>query len=458
MAGISSPGLGSGLDVSGLVSQLVAAERAPALQRITREEANVTTRISALGSLKGALASFAGSLNTLKDSAAFAVSKATSGDNDVFTVTADSKAAAGRYDVEVVRLAKAHQLASGPFVGGATSTVGHGTLTLSLGSSSFDVAIAEDASTLADVRDAINSSANNPGITATLINGVNGSQLVLTSNKTGASSAIEVAASGGNGGLSQLTYDPDGAMNLTELQPAQSALIRVSNIDIESEKNVIDQGIDGLKITLKKEQPGTPVALDVALDSGSMAAKVQKFVSDYNTLQTQFNRLRAYDPATQAKGPMLGDSLLRGIEAQVRRGITDVVSTATSEYTSLTSIGIKTTLTGTLEVDTAKLNAAIEADPDALASLFGSTNGVATRMHTMVEGFLSTTGDIQTRNDSLNKAMDRIGDDRAALDLRVAQIQQRYTKQFTALDGLLSQMQSTSSYLASQLGNLPKMG
>lgn len=139
MAGIQANGVGSGLDINGLVSQLVAAERAPLQQRIVRQETAATTKLSALGSLKGAMGAFKSALEALKSAEAMEARKATSGDADIFSVTATSKAVAGRYEVEVVRLAQAHQLASEPFEAGSSAQVGHGTLTITVGEESFDV-------------------------------------------------------------------------------------------------------------------------------------------------------------------------------------------------------------------------------------------------------------------------------------------------------------------------------
>ena len=211
MAGIQANGIGSGLDVNSLVSQLVSAEGAPLQQRITRHEVAVTTKVSALGTLKGALAAFKAALDPLKTVDAFQSRKATSADAKIFTVTAGTDAVAGHYDVEVVQLAKAHQLASAPFLAGGSAPVGDGTLTISVGANTFSVTIDPDKATLDDIRNAINSAADNTGVQATLLNTASGSRLVLTASETGASNAIKVAASGGNGGLNQLVYDPLGA-------------------------------------------------------------------------------------------------------------------------------------------------------------------------------------------------------------------------------------------------------
>ena len=460
MATITSAG--GVLDVNNLVSQLVSAESAQRMAPITRNEVAATTQISAVGSMKGALAAFKSALEPLKTTDVFMARKATSADTDYFTVSAKSTAASGAYDVEVIALAKAHQLASSGFLGGSTSPVGDGTLTISVGGESFDVDIASDKNTLADIRDAINADADNKGVQATLLNTASGTRLVLTSNKTGADHAIEVSTSGGDGGLAQLTYDPNGTKDLTELAPAQNARIRLASSDdfaLESPTNVFEDAIDGVTITVKKTTAvNEPVSLDVAFDSAGVTANIQKFVTEYNKMQSALAKLRSYNPETKAAGPLIGDSLLRGIEEQIRRGLSEPVSDVSGAYTTLASIGIKTTVSGALELDSEKLKSAINADADAVASLFGSENGIAARLSDQLTKRLETGGDVESRSTQLNNEMKSITKSKEALNLRLQQLESRYKKQFTALDSLLTQMQSTSSYLATQLASLPKVG
>jgi flagellar hook-associated protein 2 len=455
MAGIQAGGVGSGLDINGLVTQLVTAEGAARAGRITRHEVAVTTKVSALGSLKGALAVFKGALEPLRTLETFQTRSVVSEDTKRFTATATSTAVAGNYQVEVVHLASAHQIASDGYSGGAATPIGTGTLTISVGTSSFDVTIGGEG-TLEDVRKAINAATDNTGVQATLLNSVDGTSLVLTSSKTGANHAIKVVASGG--GLADLDYDPAGVMNLKEKREALNSLAHVSGFDVESETNVIEDAIEGVTITLLKAEVGAEFSLDVAVDTSAIVARVQKFVTEYNNLRTQLGKLGSYNAETKAAGPLLGDTLLRGVEDQVRRGLTDPVPGLTGNYTALSSLGIKTSATGALELDTGKLTAAVKADPAAVAQLFGSETGVAGRLYKQVEMRLATGADIESRNKRLSSELKDIAKDKEALTLRLQQIEARYRKQFTALDSLLSKMQSTSSYLAQQLASSAKIG
>jgi flagellar hook-associated protein 2 len=450
MATITSAG--GVLDVNTLVSQLVAAEQNQRLVPITRKETQATTQISALGALKGALSAFKSALEPLKTVSAFETRKATVADTDFYSASADGTAAAGHYDIEVVNVAQAHQLASDEFLGGSTANVGYGTLTISVGGKSFDVELDAEHATLADVRNAINSAKDNTGVQATLLNGTGGARLVLTSAKTGEAQTIDVVASGGDGGLDQLA-----TANLTEMREAKDAEIKIADFSIKSTTNTFKNAIDGVTITVKKATlADEPVGLDVALDTTSITSRIQKFVTEYNSMQGTLSKLGSYDAATKVAGPLVGDALLRGAQDQARRDLSDPVKGIEGTYTTLASVGITTSDTGALKIDTDKLNAAIDADPQAVAKLFGSDTGVAARMYKHLDDRLSTSGDIETRNKSLNNEIKALTKDKETLALRLQQIETRYRKQFVALDSLLTQMQSTSSYLAQQLANLPK--
>ena len=279
--------------------------------------------------------------------------KATSADATRFTATASSAAAAGSYDIEVINLASAHRLASIPYLSGAETEIGYGSLEITVGEDSFDVEIAQDANTLEDIRDAINDASDNTGVQATLLNGTEGTRLILTSRKTGAEHAIKVVASGGDGGLATvLNYDPDGAMNMVQKDEAKDASLKISGFPVSSSTNAISDAIEGVTINLLKAEEGAEFTLNVSFDTANVTTRIQNFVTEYNNMQAQLTKLGNYDAASKTAGPLLGDSLLRSIQQDMRRGLTNPVTGMTSDYTVLASIGITTTATGTLQLDT----------------------------------------------------------------------------------------------------------
>jgi flagellar hook-associated protein 2 len=453
MPTITSSGAVSGLNVNSLVPQLVAAERAPYEERLLRIDTKLTTELSSLSQLKGVMATFQGALANLKKPEDFSQRKVTLSDTDHFTATAASAAAAGSYDVEVVQLAKVAQLGSTAVILTADTVVGTGTLNITLGAKSFNITLTDGNDKLSNVRDAINAATDNPGVQATIIRDVNGAHLVLTGATTGAANTITVTASGGNGGLAQ--FDTSTPANYQVLSTAQDAIVNVQGYEIHDTDNIISDAVDGVTLTLKKQEPGTETSLTVALDNSGIQGKVNSFITAYNALATQIAKLQAYDPATKVAGPMLGDPLLRSVDSQLRRMLTDPVSGTSGDYTTLASLGITSNANGTLTLNVAKLDAALAKDSTAVSKVFASGNGAAVRMHAFIETKLSTSGDFTARDNGIKARRKDLDQQRTALDARMQLLEERYRKQFNALDSLLTQMQSTSSYLSQQLANLP---
>jgi len=465
MAGLTSQGIGSGLDVAGLVAKLVAAEKAPRQSQITRAQTATVTTISALSSLKGALSSFNDSLASLKTVDVFAGRAATSSKPDLFTAAASTSAVSGTYDVQIGNLASAHQLTSDPFVSGASQEVGTGTLTISVGDKTFSVAIDESRDQLSQIRDAINSATDNKNLVrATIVNAADGAHLVLSAQNSGADNKIVIAQEGGNGGLAALEYNAGLTGNYTQLHAAQDAVIYVAGYEHKSKTNTFKDAIDGVTITMLKEEeladgalPKT-FSLKVENDTAGTTAKIRKYVESYNALEKQIASLRSYEPTTKQAGPLLGDAMLRGIESDLRSKVTSAVNGLTGTYQSLASIGITTQRDGTLSLDNAKLTTALDADFDGVAKLFGSEGGVAARLASSLSIHLGTDAQINTRTKTLNAKSVQLQKDQVALETRMLAVERRYNAQFNALDSLLSNLGSQSAYLSQQLTAISKIG
>lgn len=459
MASITSAGVGSGLDVAGLVTQLVAAERQAPAARLSSAQTRTQTQLSAFGTFRSALASLQDAAKALRDGG---VSKlaATSGDGDLIkaTITTDSQAAAASYSVEVLQLAKAHKLASDPYASSST-VVGVGKLTLGSGGDNFSVDIDLSNNTLAGIRDAINGASDNPGIRAALLNTVDGVRLTLSAPTTGADAAITVQASTvldlpilpPGTGLDALSY-VTGNQQLNQLEPAQNAQIKIDTYTFESQNNDFEDAVEGLRFSAAKAQPGTTVSITVGQDQAAGKSAVENFVQRYNALNATVATLARYNATTREAGPLLGDSTLRGLAQQVR--IAASSSYGSGSYTHVSQLGITTNADGSLKLDASKLQTALAADPAAVEALLGE-DGVGGRLFELADPYLVSGGRIQARQDAANTRLKDISKQQDALDLRMERIQARYSAQFGALDTLIAQMKTTSSYLTQQLANLP---
>src|SRR5690606_13398510 len=331
----------------------------------------------------------------------FGLRKAAVGDEQYFSASTTAAAIAGEYSVQVQQLATAARLGSAAFPDGPDSPVGSGTLTISAGSTTFDVVIPEGTDSLAQVRDAINSAEGNTAVRATLIREAGGAYLVLTGTATGATNAISVSTTDASAGLQQLADD------LMDFDPerdtaAQDAIAFVSGYEVRSNNNALSGAIDGVTLTLKKITPeGELVSLAVQRDDAAIQKKAESFVSAYNALAQQVAALGRYDAATKTAGPLLGDSMLRNVDTQLRRMLSEPVPGTTGSYRTLTSLGIEVTVSGTLQLDSTKFKEALAADPDAVSRVFSSESGVAVRMSQFLDERLSSSGEFAARNERI---------------------------------------------------------
>ena len=451
MPSITSAGLGSGLDIEGLVTKLVSAEGQPTTLRLNRKEVELQADLSALGSLKGSLSAFQSSVQSLKYSSSFQVRTATSSNTDLFTVSADSSAVPGGFSIKVEQLAQPAKMRSGNFAS-ETAVPGAGMLTLGLGASSFTISVASDT-TLAGVRDAINKASDNPGIKATLIKVDSGSQLVLTSDKVGATNAITIGATDTDA-LDGNDLTRLATASLTPIQTASDAIIYVDGQKVTKDGNSFSDVISGVTISLKKADPLKTETLSIELDKESAKSKVNDFIKAYNALVSTMSSLSSYDAKTRKGGPLLGDATLRGVQNQIRQVLSNSTQ-GVSGFSTLAEIGIKTNKSGALELDSSKFDKVIAANFDGVSQLFASDNGLAKRLDGVLTNYLSFDGAVSARVDGVNKQIGDIADQRQKLSTRLTGIEARYRKQFTAMDTLLGQLQATGSYLTQQLANLP---
>ena len=457
MGTVFASGIGSGLDIAGLVSQLVAAEGQAKSVRLDTQEATLQAKISAVGSLRASLSAFRDAMSSLQDSESIDGRVLASSTSDFVSATAASSVVPGSYDIEVERLATAHRLSSSPFVS-ETDVIGTGTLSMSVAGKSFSIVIDATSNTVAGIRDAINTSSANTGISASIITGVDGARLILSAQETGAVNTIVVTQTGGDGGLSAIVYDPANAItNLTESQAAIDARILVNSFAVESASNTVSGAVEGLDIgLLATNTTGEITTLTVSRDQGKSSEAISQFVNGYNALIDSVASATSFNVETRQAGPLLGDALLGGIMFQLRRDMNQPLADVTAPFRTLFDLGISTQLDGKLSFDSAKLNTALAQDFDAVAAFFADdVNGIAARLDARLDPYLTVDGVLDSRGDGLKASVEVIDERREVLNQQLISLEARLSRQFNAMDTLVAQLKSTGNFLTAQLANLP---
>ena len=456
MPSISSPGLGSGLDVNGIIAKLMAVEQQP-LTALTKKEASYQAKLSAFGSMQGALSSLQTAAKTLKTSSTFTDKSATTTDSTVLTASAVLTADAGTYDITTTTLAKNHIIRSdGTYE--LTDTFNGGTLNIQIGSTAGSggtttaVSI-PDGSTLLGVKDAIN--AANAGVTATVVNDGTTNRLLLSSTATGSAGNILLsAAQTGSGGTKNITdFDYTGIDGtVVQSRPPDNAVFTVNGLTITRSSNTVTDAINGVTLKLVKE--GSSASVSVAANTDGVTSAVNAFIKAYNDAVGQLKTLTAYDATNKKAAVLTGDSTARGIQSQLAALLGANVSGVSGDISRISQIGITIQKDGSLSLNSSTLTAALAAGKD-VAALFSQTTtgntGIAVRFYDLLEGMVGTSGLIPNRTEGITASIKTTQKNAEAFNLRLTQIEKRYRAQFTSLDSLVASMQKTSSYLSQQL-------
>lgn len=443
--------IGSGLDIPSIVAKLVAAERAPSANRINTQGTAATAKLSALGSIKSSLSGLQSALEALGKGADAPGFKASVPEKSGFSAsivtdpaTGKSLAIPGTYNVEVVSLAQTQKLSSGAF--SADAAVGDGTLSIAWGDESLDVEIPV-GSTLTQIAAAINSAAGGKGVNATVITANDGQHLVFNAVNAGSEGALTVSASGGNGGLSALSWD-GSAGSLSQTAAPSNALVRVDGFERESSSNSISDIIPGVTLDLTKAEEGSTKALTISRDNSPLKIDLEAFVSAYNASISLLKNSSAYDAEKDKASVLTGDSMVRGLQQQLRGQLS-------ANVLDLKELGLTINKDGTLAFDASTFDKTMNENPGAVTTLLGKDGKFNQGMGTLLKSNLDTgTGTLVQRTDALSKQVKGLEKQLDDLDVRMEMATLRYTAQFTAMDQLVAQMQSTSNYLSQQLASL----
>ncbi len=476
MATITSLGIGSGLDINTIVTQLVALERRP-LDQMRTEATRLQTQVSSYGQLKSLFSGLQDASNAMNNASLWQRSVATSSNEAAVTAVGGASAVTGNYAVSVQNLAKSQTLVSDGSLGTASSLAGAGTMTLQLGrwtagsppsfgakagSTAVDITI-EATDTLANVRDKIN--AAGAGVTATLVTDATGTRLSMRSTETGAENGFRVQVNDSDGqnsdnaGLSRLAYDPAaGTVGMGLRQAGDNARATVNGIPIESASNEVSDVIGGLTLRLRKETGTEDVSIDLATDRASVDTAIKSFVEAYNALSKFISTQTRYDEGSKRAGSLQGDSAITTVQARLR-AVLNMPSAAAAAFPRISDVGLQLQRDGTLKIDQAKLDSAMTNLPELKMAFSNSDSsnpenqGFMRRFSTLATQLLAVDGSLSTRSDGLQKLISKNSDNQSRLEDRVSRFQQRLVAQYTAMDANLSRLNALSSYVTQQFAS-----
>lgn len=494
MAGIT--GVGSGIPIDTIIKAMVDAERAPKTNQLNKLNTKTESQFSAIGTLRSAVSTFQSALANLNKASLYQSRTASFSTGGFMSATTTASAPAGKYSLQVQQLAVGSKVALKSFVepvategGPAVSprTFSGGKLTFFAGDPAetatrrLELNIDATNNTQAGIRDAINAQGASLGFSASLVTDASGTRLVVSSSNMGDGKDVRVAVSdqaavgADEVDLADLAFSPaatdqlDAASGFVApdssvgggaagvISQARSARLTVDGLQVTRDSNVIDRVIEGVTLTLTKADAAQTIDLTVGTDKSTVRSSLQQFVTAYNALGTTMGGLTAVvrlgEGVAPSTGALVGDSSARGLQAGIRSEIARMQSG--DGISALAQLGITTQKDGTLALDTSKLDAALNENFDGVAAYLVGDKGLMKRLDNVVSGYTKSGGVFDQRQAGLRTTLNSIVDQRKALDSRIAKLEERLVAQYTAMDMLVSNLNSTSNWLGTQLANLP---
>jgi flagellar hook-associated protein 2 len=248
-----------------------------------------------------------------------------------------------------------------------------------------NVSINLQSDSLQAVADKINSAST--GATASVVSVTEGVNTKYRLEITGASSPTFVDA--GNT-LATLGIVQKTASN--ELVAAQDASYKLDGVSLNSSTNTIEGVIPGGKITLLKADATTPptTTLSIKSDTDAVANRIKSFTDSYNTSVKFITDNSQFDGDTYETGPLFGDPVARQFLSTMNSLLMSNIPGLTGNYKNLTDIGIRIDGTGSLSVDSSKLNTAIQTDSEGVRKLFQNFGSSSSSSVVYISGTSST--------------------------------------------------------------------
>ncbi len=376
--------IGGGLDVQGLVQQILFVEAAP-IRRLETEKGGIESRISAYNSLTSKLTSLQSTLESLNTAESFGARLAKSSDEDSLTASATSDAAVGTYQINVSRLALFDNYASDSSFATSDAAIGTGSFDLTVGTTTSTITIDSTSNTLAGLKSAINNSGAD--VNAAIVNDGSGFRLTITSDTSGSENAISISAN-----TLQLADTSPFTFSRTHSIASTSELdasLTVNGLSVTGSSNTVEDVIEGVTLNLAGT-PASTITLTVSNDTETVKTKIQEFVDAYNDAYSYINDQFSYNAAAEQAGALAGDGTLRRIQSSLASIVSRSVDGLTGSLNNFSTAGIELQNDGTLEVNSSKLDTNLSDNFADIQKLF-IASGAATNSNVVFLGVGSTT-------------------------------------------------------------------
>ncbi|MAI41084.1 MAG: flagellar filament capping protein FliD [Candidatus Azotimanducaceae bacterium] len=451
MAGIdyiNALGAGASFDTKSIVEALVQAERAGAEGQVQRKIAVAESKISGIGAAVSILDILKQGAELINDARDFNTLSIQNSAANAVNATATNNARAGTNSIEVTSLAKEQRSISAGF-SSETATINSGaTTTIDITVNGATQTLTIESATLESIASAINNA--DIGVSAEIINTGIGSD----------SHRLQLVGAAGSDGEFTIASDFAG-LSFNNIQTASDAELKVNGVDFVRSTNQISDIIQGVTLNLVNTTDGTET-ISVIRDTSIAKENIIGFVAMFNEATTEFKKLTD----SETDGPLRSDTIFRSMVNKLRSVMINESSAPGDNINSLSSMGIAIDRNGQLVYDEAKIDTALNDHYDEVVKIFSANSndqsrfsteagGVAGDIKSLIEKVTASDGYLTTIEASLTERNTQYEQDLKDIDERMAQVEERYNRQFLVMQTIIEEMNSTKDSLVSSLENLP---
>ena len=278
----------------------------------------------------------------------------------------------------------------------------------------------------------------------------------------------DVAGAGGDLVMDLLSDGSAPQFQLDPIQRGQDAKILFGagslggGFLVTSGSNTLSGVIEGVTIDLLAASD-EQTTLTIERDDSSLSEGLQALVDAYNGLRDKADQYDSYDSESLQKGTLYGNANLRSFVSELTRIVTQDVDGLSGPYRSLQDLGVSIDGEGRLSFEAEVFTEALAVDREGVEALLLATleeepaesagetpvvEGLGPRLDSLLEGWLSPEGRLQTIQDGITDRLKRNDDSIAALQTRIQAERERLLREFYVMEQTLARLQSQSNALA----------
>lgn len=444
-------GLGSGMDLQGLIDKLINVEKKPILMK-QMQKIQYESYYTTFNSLESKITKLSGDVSSMLTD--LTLQNASVSDENIASATVTGSPDTGIHNITVNTVAKGQTWLSNPSESSLTNNIistSSGVFKYKIGSNEYTInldnnTLSNDPTTMQEFVDAINS--NDSGLQASTIYDGSGYVIVLKTAE-GTTNDLTIVQND-----TDLTFGDSGNPNVA----SSDATLTIDGVSVTSPSNTLDNNISGLKIEIKDKGS---FSVSVNTDYNALSDDMQNIVDDYNDMMDYISKNSGYDKDKNIADAFFCNSTVQSIISKLNSIFMGKYGTDSSSVSYMLDLGIDIGDDGKLSFDSSKFIQALSSNfDDAKKTLSetktGADDGFLNTLHDTLYNLTTTNGDIELEKNYLQNRSDSIQEQIDAMNKQLDQERTMLTMTFAQMDEYMGTLKGQSDYMTQLFDSMNK--